>query len=84
MEASILETTVPSTIDHNWLSTKKVEQYLNVTRHTLYKQKNIDRFKSDVHYRILNPEAARPTYEWNVPAIESCMEEALDDVLTAV
>ena len=81
MEASLLDPSAQIQDPASWLSTKKTEQYLNVTRHTLYKQKNIDRFKSDVHYRILNPEAARPTYEWNARAIESCMEAALDDVL---
>jgi hypothetical protein len=83
MEPATLDISSETSNQDNWLSTKKIEQYLNVTRHTLYKQKNIERFQSDIHYRIVNPEAERPTYEWNVSAIEACMESALDDILVA-
>lgn len=81
MTSVVLDLTQPDTDSKNWLSTKETESYLNVHRRMLYKQKKVDRLKSDVHYRILNPDAERPTYQWNAGAIESCMQEALDDLL---
>ena len=81
MTSAVLDPTQSDINSKNWLSTKETESYLNVHRRILYKQKKVDRFKSDVHYRILNPDAERPTYQWNAGAIESCMQEALDDLL---
>jgi hypothetical protein len=67
----------------SWLSTTQTEVYLNVKRRMLYKQKDADFLKLGVHYRVLNPMAERPTYQWNAQAIEAHMEGALDSVLAS-
>jgi hypothetical protein len=67
----------------SWLSTSQTESYLNIKRRMLYKQKDADFLKMGVHYRVLNPMAERPTYQWNAQAIEAQMEGAIDFALAA-
>lgn len=65
-----------------WLNTSDTETYLNISRKCLYNKKDVDRFKLGIHYRVIDPKAERLTYQWNVQAIESLMETALDDLLS--
>lgn len=66
-----------------WLNTSDTETYLNISRKCLYNKKDVDRFKLGIHYRVIDPKAERLTYQWNVHAIESLMESAIDDLLVA-
>lgn len=84
MTTATLDSISANTVSDQWLSTKETEAFLNVNRRVLYQQKKIDRFKSEVHYRILDPEAERPTYQWNAGAIESSMHDAIDALLMTV
>ena len=53
-----------------WLSTPKAAEELD--RRTNYLLDNrLKLFKEGYHYRLLNPTAARPSYEWH---IERCNE----------
>lgn len=56
-----------------WVSTSKAATELGVSASFLRQQR--DRlYKKGKHYRVLNPTAWRPTYQWNVAKIRELME----------
>lgn len=56
-----------------WVSTTQAATELGCSNKFLLSQR--DRlFKSGTHYRVLNPEAWRPTYRWHLKRLQELME----------
>ncbi|MBW4485060.1 MAG: hypothetical protein KME14_21190 [Tildeniella torsiva UHER 1998/13D] len=56
-----------------WLSTTEAAAELGCG--PKYLRENRDKiFKKGTHYRVLNPEAWRPTYRWHIKKIQKLME----------
>ena len=56
-----------------WLSTTEAAAELGCS--AKYLRENRDNvFKRGTHYRVLNPNAWRPTYRWHIKKIQKLME----------
>jgi hypothetical protein len=55
-----------------WVSTTRAAAALGVTGKYLLRHRG-SLFKPGVHYLNLNPQAWRPTYRWNLPALQQLL-----------
>ncbi|MBL1177841.1 hypothetical protein [Pantanalinema sp. GBBB05] len=59
----------------DWLTTRVVCENLGISDKHLWKLREEGLLKEGKHWRnIARPQAARPTYRWNLTAIEQALE----------
>jgi len=58
--------------NRDWVSTSIAAESLGTTREFLLKNRYV-LFQNGIHWRSINPIAARPTYRWNLKKIEELM-----------
>ena len=58
-----------------WISTAKAAERFNVSQKTLYRLIKNKVLKKGKHYRIINPLADRPTYQFNQDTLDFFWEK---------
>lgn len=60
-----------------WKSTKVACEELGISRYTLAAMRDAGTLRQGYHWKVKNPRAARLTYLWHCPRIESTQQDVL-------
>jgi len=63
--------------NRNWVSTSQAAKHLGVSNAFLLRNRLV-LFEPKVHWRSINPHAARPSYRWNLENLEKMMGTPID------
>lgn len=62
----------------DWVSTSEAAEQLGFSARHLMRLKECRFLVQRIHWKNINPYAARPTYRWNVKAINRALEAKVD------